>query len=140
MTVLHGFPYPCSDMICRQLIVGIIASLFMFSATELHQLLRIPGLISHYKQHSRNDSSLSFGEFMQLHYTAAHPDDEDEQDDQELPFKSLAGINHLDQPWSDPQFFFLAPCPLPLSVFVIRYEQGIPCKKVDGIFHPPRIA
>lgn len=127
-------------MIFRQLIVGIIASLFLFSATELHQLLRIPELVSHFNQHSRKDSSMSIRDFLQLHYTASHPDDMDEQDDQELPFKSLAGINHLDQPWSDPQFFFLAPCPLLLSVFIIRCKQGIPCKKVDGIFHPPRIA
>ncbi len=127
-------------MIFRQLIVGILASLFLFSATELHQLSRIPELISHFNQHSRKDSSMSFRDFLQLHYTTSHPDDKDEQDDQELPFKSMAGINHLDQPWSIPLFFMLTLCPEPGAVFILCYEQGLPCKTVAGIFHPPRVA
>ncbi len=138
MPVLHGFPYPCSHMLSRQLIVGFIASLFMFSATELHQLLRIPELVIHYNQHSRKDSSMSVRDFLQLHYAMAHPVDNDEQDDEELPFKSMAGIYHLDPPWPSPQLILTAPCYPQSTVYPVYYQEGNLSHFVDGIFHPPR--
>ena len=125
-------------MIYRQLVVGIVASLFMFSSTELHELLRIPMLVSHYNQHSRQDASMSVGDFLQLHYTATHPDDKDDQDDRELPFKSLAGINHLDQQWPSPILFVTVPYSPQQTVYNVFYQQGAPAHFVDGIFHPPR--
>ena len=132
------FPYHCGCML-RQIIIGFLAVVFIFSATELHQLLRIPALISHYNLHAEKDASISIWDFLQLHYAAVHPEDNDEGDDQELPFKSIAGLNHLDQPWNEHLHYATTIYFRQATVHNFFYRQGHPCNKVDGIFHPPRL-
>lgn len=123
----------------RFLLTGFIAGVFLLSGTELHQLLRLPSLISHYKLHRQQDASLSVWEFLQLHYAGNHPEDNDEQDDAGLPFKSPGGINHLDQilAYSPPAMD--RPYAIPSSGFISCFKDGRPCSRMDGIFRPPRL-
>jgi hypothetical protein len=83
---------------------------------------------------------MSVLDFLQLHYTDEHPEDNDGQDDAGLPFKSVEGINHLDQPWVYSPLFISLPCPELESCFTVCFKQGRPCGEVYGIFRPPRYA
>lgn len=75
---------------------------YLFSATEASQLLKLPLLFSHFVEHQQKEPSMSFGEFLYHHYAAEHKDDGDAATDNKLPFKSH------DQCWS---FVF------PISIF-----------------------
>lgn len=116
----------------------ITAFIFLFSATELHELVRIPFFIGHYFHHQHGNSSLSLAGFIQLHYQPDHPADNDDGEDQQLPFKS--GIDSLktditntlfSQPVADNDFSF---CEKVISF----YPEGVPRHRPHVIFHPPR--
>jgi hypothetical protein len=61
---------------------------YLFSATEASQLLKLPLLFSHFVEHQQKEPSMSFGEFLHHHYAAEHGDDGDAATDNKLPFKS----------------------------------------------------
>lgn len=69
-------------------IAGIfIISIYMFSFAELHNLLKIPVLIAHFKEHRHQKPGISFWSFIKLHYMDPIVVDDDYQRDQELPFR-----------------------------------------------------
>lgn len=61
---------------------------YLFSMTELHQLLKINLLVEHYYEH--NDSKkLSVLSFLEMHYLNGNVKDKDFEKDQKLPFKNF---------------------------------------------------
>lgn len=80
----------------------LLIIVYLFSATEASQLLKLPLLFSHFVEHQQKEPSMSFGEFLHHHYATEHKDDGDATTDNKLPFKSH------DQCWS---FVF------PISIF-----------------------
>lgn len=64
----------------------------LVSQTPLQQVLKLPVLIEHFKEHKKETSSISFIEFIQLHYFSGNPKDDDYDRDQQLPFRSDAVI------------------------------------------------
>lgn len=88
----------------------ILIIVYLFSATEASQLLKLPLLFSHFVEHQQKEPSMSFGEFLHHHYAIDHGDDGDAATDNKLPFKSH------DQCWS---FVF------PISIFHTIYFSQI---------------
>lgn len=117
------------------LIVTIV--LFLNSSTELHQLFRLPFLMEHYRHHNNQDPSISFISFLKIHYTSSHPDDKDDNEDNQLPFKDASNINHTDIPIINSKDF-------PAIAFEYRSVKEayrpvyIPDQRPDSIFHPPQ--
>ena len=68
----------------RQRIAIFSLLIYSLSFTEFHQVLRLPLLVEHYQEHKAKVNSLSFWEFLVLHYQSdvAHDDR-----DNRLPFK-----------------------------------------------------
>ncbi len=68
-------------------------SLQLLANTELCQLIKLPVLISHYKEHKALNGDISVFAFLRLHYFNGGPHD---STDMELPFKttSVALIVH----------------------------------------------
>lgn len=65
----------------------LLLGFYLVSTTELDQLLKIPILIEHFKDHQKQNPSLTFFDFMQMHYD--HPKkDADYKTDRKLPFVS----------------------------------------------------
>jgi hypothetical protein len=122
-------------------VIGIIlCALILNGSTELHQLWKLPFLFQHYLHHQKTDPSLSFISFLKIHYTDKdHPNDNDDKDDNELPFKSIGNISHIDTPVIEKKFnpaenYYSPDKP---SAY---YPEGIPDHRSFSIFHPPRIA
>ena len=124
----------------RSPILIILASLFILTGTELHQFLRISFLVAHFRDHRQENASITLLQFLKLHYSANHPDDNDDSEDDTLPFKSAGNISHLDIPvvsFKDvpgTPYFFSA------RSFNARHGDGIPCHRAFSVFHPPRLA
>lgn len=61
---------------------------YMFCYSEVKQLLKIPTLIQHFNEHRTGDPSISFLQFIAIHYNGIFEKDADYQRDQQLPFRT----------------------------------------------------
>jgi hypothetical protein len=69
----------------KKFIAISLLAIYLVSTTELHQLLKLPILIEHFKEHKAQDNDLSFLDFLSLHYSQEFDHD---KTDNKLPFKS----------------------------------------------------
>ena len=119
----------------RKIILSILSLAFLISATELHELFRLPQLFAHFKDHCQEDPSMDLGQYIQLHYISTHPNDQDEEEDSELPFKETQ-VNHVD--------LVEVPMMMNLAVFISPEVVTIPCRigipliQAYSIFRPPQ--
>ena len=63
-------------------------SIYLFSTTEMYQLLKMPLLIEHYFDHREENKDLTLFQFLNMHYSNPHPKDANDAKDRQLPFKS----------------------------------------------------
>jgi hypothetical protein len=66
----------------------IFLSIYLFSVTELRQLIKFPLLVQHYLEHKAENKSLTLLEFLRIHYHDETIMDADYAKDMQLPFKS----------------------------------------------------
>ena len=127
-----------TNLFLRQVSLFILSAVFAFSATELHQLIRLPQLVVHYHEHKRIDPSMSMFGFLQLHYTADHPMDNDDTDDNQLPFKTTEAIGHVDFSISIGRFHLNTQPEFETAVNQISHPEGDPCHRAYAVFRPPQ--
>lgn len=72
----------------KKLIAILFLSIYVVSATELHELFKLPNLVEHFIEHQSEDKSTTLINFLVMHYTSADDGDEDNSKDMQLPFKS----------------------------------------------------
>lgn len=75
----------------KKLIALLLLSVFLLSSTELKQLAKLPVLIDHFNEHKAEDQSITFWEFLSIHYAGKTVYDSDYETDMKLPFKSHDG-------------------------------------------------
>ena len=122
----------------RHVTLFILSAVFVFSATELHQLVRLPQLVEHFRAHKQEDPSMTLFGFLQLHYTANHPMDNDDNDDSQLPFKTTEAIGHVDFSLSIGRFNLHTQPEFSAAVNQITHPEGDPCHRVYAVFRPPQ--
>ena len=59
----------------------------MLSFAEFHNLLKIPVLFQHFKEHRQLNPTISFWSFIKVHYQYPPVVDDDYQRDRQLPFR-----------------------------------------------------
>lgn len=62
--------------------------IYVFSMTEMHQLLKAPLLVEHYLEHKMENKGMTIISFLELHYLNGNVFDKDYEKDMKLPFKS----------------------------------------------------
>lgn len=72
----------------KKLITILFLSIYVVSATELHELFKLPNLVEHFKEHQSEDKTTTLIDFLAKHYTATDDGDNDTSKDMQLPFKS----------------------------------------------------
>lgn len=72
----------------KKLIAILFLSIYAVSATELHELFKLPNLVEHFVEHQKEDKSTTLIDFLVAHYTVADDGDNDNSKDSQLPFKS----------------------------------------------------
>lgn len=124
----------------RRRFIYFTAVLFLVSSTELHELVRLPLLVSHFLQHRHSSQSLNLTGFIQLHYQGDHPDDNDDGEDRQLPFKSIH--DGLKAEFTNNIFpgQLTESIGIPVVQPAAYCPAGIPLHRAYGVFHPPRSA
>jgi hypothetical protein len=113
----------------------------LVSYTELHQFLKIPLLIEHYKEHKKQDPSISILQFLKIHYQGKIVHDQDEKKDQQLPFQSpdcaASVVVITDIPSA---ISFEAPLPVILEQDKVVHSYNYAHQYLIDIFQPPRFS
>ena len=126
------------EVMVKKIFALMLGVLILNSATEIHQLFKLPFLIQHYLHHRNEDSSMSIVNFLKIHYSdGQHPNDNDDNEDNELPFKSVGDVSHIDIPVLEKRitaYSNIYQREKPISY----YPEGIPAHRSFSIFHPPR--
>jgi hypothetical protein len=55
----------------------------------LDQVLKIPVLVVHYHEHKQANESISFMQFLSMHYWGTDDNDNDQDRDMQLPYKTV---------------------------------------------------
>jgi hypothetical protein len=71
----------------RKYLAFLMLFSYLFSTTELNEVLKVPVFIEHFIEHSQENPNLSFLGFIKLHYFNGDPKDADYETDMKLPFK-----------------------------------------------------
>jgi hypothetical protein len=72
----------------KSTLIIFLTSLYLLGATEAYQLLKVPFLFEHFKEHKQFENGLSFSKFINMHYFQVQTYDNDYQQDMQLPFKA----------------------------------------------------
>ena len=78
----------------KKCIVIFFLASYLFSTTQLCELLKLDNLIEHYVEHTNNDKNLTLWGFLCMHYSGDNIKDADYDKDMQLPFKTLDTCNH----------------------------------------------
>ncbi|MDO3643751.1 hypothetical protein [Mucilaginibacter sp. L3T2-6] len=120
--------------------IGFLA-VFLLSATDAYQLLKLPYIFEHFAEHHKLDRHLSFAAFLDIHYVHGSPKDKDYEEDMKLPFKST------DKCPVNQSVVFVLPAgvtistkPLELVPHGITFyrDRFIPGGYFSGIWQPPQ--
>lgn len=65
----------------------LLLALYTCSIIHLDELLKLPKLLAHFQTHHCTDPSMSFTDFLGLHYTMDQFQQNDYEEDMKLPFK-----------------------------------------------------
>ncbi|ULQ57051.1 hypothetical protein KJS94_02420 [Flavihumibacter rivuli] len=115
--------------------------LFTLAQTELHQLVKLPVLVEHFREHRKADPGISLVDFLVLHYKAQQNPDSDYQKDRQLPFKTADCLTAI-------SFVFETPFSIEVKrevaefkqEFYIRHQNFAADQCPGSIFQPPRQA
>lgn len=124
-------------------IAGIfLLTIYLFSFAEVHNLVKIPVLFQHFKEHKQQDPSISFWDFIKIHYMDPIVVDDDYHRDQQLPFRDagccqLVNISVFEM---TPMTVEIGSLPEPPREFHHTDEQDNAQFTPFGIFQPPRCA
>jgi hypothetical protein len=72
----------------KRLLIIFTLGLYLASATEARELLKMPLLIKHYQEHKAGKSEISFTEFILVHYINLEEHGAEDAHDHSLPFKA----------------------------------------------------
>jgi hypothetical protein len=81
----------------------LLLTAFLFSTTELHQLLKLPVVFEHFADHRKENKNISFLQFLDMHYMHGSPRDKDYREDMKLPFKTADNCTATVSPVLIPQ-------------------------------------
>ncbi|WP_428656856.1 hypothetical protein [Runella sp.] len=125
----------------KAIISRLLLTIYLFSATEFSQLLKLPVLIIHFQEHQQKNPSISFFQFLHHHYAINHADDGDAERDNQLPFQSHDNCSSFQAPI----YLFLTFVPLTPSVVILSKEKTsfysdshLLSAHLDSIWQPPQ--
>ena len=126
----------------RKYLAITLVSIYVFSMTEVHQLLKMPLLVEHYLAHKNATKELSLLSFLEMHYLNGSHMDADSTHDMQLPFKNLQD-NHPNVVVTLPNdlvFFETIPHVKQHGSIIVSKSQVLESNYLKSIWQPPKIA
>lgn len=96
----------------KKALVLFSLTVYLFSATEMGQLLKMPAFVTHFIEHQQENKEITLWQFICIHYLHGAVKDADYDKDMKLPFKAH---DH---------------CGLQVSSTIPPEPIGLPAKKV----------
>lgn len=125
----------------KKLISIFFLSIYLFSTTEASQLLKLPIVFQHFAEHSKEDKTISFLQFLACHYLHGSPKDKDYERDMQLPFKTsndcVSSISPAFVP-SMPEISVNKPVELPEKKNSFPKSQFSLSSFLSSIWQPPK--
>ncbi|MBX2895576.1 MAG: hypothetical protein KF763_09035 [Cyclobacteriaceae bacterium] len=115
--------------------------ILMGSAIDLHDLSKIPYMISHFQQHKNNAESFSFADFFDLHYgaSAEQHDKQEHEQHKGLPFKTHdCTTSHISMILTDFEPNIESSFSLTIS-YNNFYESAYSSDFCQSIWQPPKL-
>jgi len=81
----------------KKQIIFFILSVYVISGTALREITKLPVLFQHFYEHKVIDCKITFTEYLCDHYNSIPHSDNDEERDNQLPFKT-SDLNVLKMP------------------------------------------
>lgn len=124
----------------RRILQNIVLFIVILDTTSLCQVYKVPLLVRHFAEHKSLNESITFMDFLSMHYLGKDINDNDDDKDMQLPFKKIE--THAFS-------FLFAPnplsLPLPRTYMPVKAEYGPAIPQIDystilgSLFRPPRV-
>lgn len=127
----------------KRILALVFISIYLFSATELHQFLKLPILVEHFSEHKQKDKSLTLLEFLCMHYVNESTKDTDYDKDSKLPFKTLDNCNNSNHVTLLPeQKFYFNSIQVNSEITILNnyYPQFSNTTFLKSIWQPPKFS
>ncbi|MDQ5928322.1 MAG: hypothetical protein QG594_96 [Bacteroidota bacterium] len=125
----------------KKCIVILFLASYLFSTTQLCELLKINRLVEHYIEHTHKDKNLSLLAFLCMHYIHTQVKDGDFEKDMKLPFKTLDTCNYASINFCTPIEEFDFAKKLILKRYktpLYRYHFSFSSNFSSSIWQPPK--
>ncbi|MBZ5856720.1 hypothetical protein [Flavihumibacter profundi] len=125
----------------KKVITIFFLTVYLLSTTEAHQLLKLPVVFEHFKEHRQEDKSISLLHFLAIHYLHGSPRDKDYDRDMQLPFKTSNDCISVTAPAFIPlsvELSVIQPVDLPQKKNFIIDDQFILPPYLSIIWQPPK--
>jgi hypothetical protein len=120
----------------KSLIALITTIVFFCSSTEFIELFKLPLLVQHYSKHKTETGSLSLFTFLKHHYSKESKNDNDDNEDSQLPFKTL-NDNYTALVYLPVRSFIILNVVEDVLSHNSHYSNGKFFNLIPPIFHPP---
>jgi len=119
----------------------LLITAYLFSTTELHQLLKLPMVFEHFSHHRKENRNISFLQFLDMHYMHGSPKDKDYSEDMKLPFKTADNCISSVSPVVVPSLATTLQNPIiyiPEKEMHIPRNELIPSSFLSRVWQPPK--
>lgn len=117
-----------------------VAFTFLLFSTELQELIKLPLLFQHYFEHKAIDKDVTFTAYVVDHYNSVPHTDDDEERDNQLPFKSAEQSSGTNSPAVPPSNKFIIKniTTIALKRPSIYNDEDIPHAFTGSVWQPPK--
>lgn len=115
--------------------------LHVATATEMHQLFRMPALMHHFADHNHGGVKMGLAKFLDLHYLHNHAQPGEDQHHDHLPFSCHDDMCLSHTTVFAPLVIQMPPLIVPgTSLYnVIPDEKSLPSHLPESVWQPPRL-
>jgi hypothetical protein len=123
----------------KQVIICILLPLFLLNGS-LNEVFKLPVLFTHFTEHCQQDPELGLMDFISMHYWGDDHNDQDEDRDNQLPFKKTADHSSFQiaifppvKPVPEERLLFPGKSSVP-----VPQDAHLPNRTPDSLFRPPQ--
>lgn len=114
---------------------------YVISLTEFNQLVKLPVLVEHFKEHKSKNKELTLLKFLAMHYADEQAGDADHDTDMKLPFKSHEGcLNAMIEVYvpASTTHSITKPAPIGIKSYLPYSESFLNSSFLSSIWQPPK--